>query len=166
MPDTYEFVRSLCVINVGLLCFNILPIYPLDGGQILRSLLWFFLGRTRSLLIASTTGMVVAAVLLVFAIRSRREWFCVLAAFAIIQCWSGFQQARLLARLEAAPRRDGLACPNCHKSPPVGEFWSCGRCRRPFDMFATRGVCPNCGAVFEGTRCFDCGQGHRLVDFG
>src|SRR5580698_8700955 len=34
MPDTYEFVRSLCWINAGLLCFNLLPIYPLDGGQI------------------------------------------------------------------------------------------------------------------------------------
>ena len=40
-------------INAGLLIFNMLPIYPLDGGQILRSLLWFVIGRAKSLTVAS-----------------------------------------------------------------------------------------------------------------
>ena len=35
-PDVFLLVRSVYVINLGLLIFNILPIYPLDGGQILR----------------------------------------------------------------------------------------------------------------------------------
>src|SRR4029079_19780535 len=34
-PDIHAFLRSLTVINVGMLFFNLLPIFPLDGGQIL-----------------------------------------------------------------------------------------------------------------------------------
>src|SRR5215470_16428682 len=33
--DLYGFIRALCYMNFGLLIFNLLPIYPLDGGQIL-----------------------------------------------------------------------------------------------------------------------------------
>src|SRR5438552_18743804 len=47
-PHAYKLLWAVCFINLGLLVFNLLPIYPLDGGQILRSLLWFVLGRARS----------------------------------------------------------------------------------------------------------------------
>src|SRR5271170_7500929 len=39
-PDLYSFTFMLFYINTTLLIFNMLPVYPLDGGQILRSLLW------------------------------------------------------------------------------------------------------------------------------
>src|SRR6202044_1281945 len=57
-PDVYILLRSVLYIDLGLLVFNILPIYPLDGGQILRSLLWFVLGRARSLMVATVFGLV------------------------------------------------------------------------------------------------------------
>src|ERR1035437_3037835 len=34
MPDAYQFLRAVLWINISLLVFNVLPIYPLDGGQI------------------------------------------------------------------------------------------------------------------------------------
>src|ERR1039457_5800246 len=48
-----EFLNNLWLINLVLLIFNMMPVYPLDGGQILRSLLWFVFGRANSLLAAS-----------------------------------------------------------------------------------------------------------------
>ena len=46
-PDLYAYVQAVCFLNLGLLLFNLLPIYPLDGGQILRSLLWFIFFAAR-----------------------------------------------------------------------------------------------------------------------
>jgi Zn-dependent protease len=57
MPDVYQLLRAVLWIDVSLLVFNMLPIYPLDGGQILRSLLWFGLGRARSLMVATNLGL-------------------------------------------------------------------------------------------------------------
>src|SRR6185436_17984782 len=39
-PDVFSLFRALFVMNAVILVFNLLPVYPLDGGQILRSLLW------------------------------------------------------------------------------------------------------------------------------
>jgi Zn-dependent protease len=46
-PDPVAFLGALAFINLVLLVFSLLPVYPLDGGQILRSLLWFVLSRLR-----------------------------------------------------------------------------------------------------------------------
>src|SRR5580765_449392 len=75
MPNAYGFLRSVWYINVGLLIFNLLPIYPLDGGQILRSLLWFVMGRARSLMAATIVGFVGAAGFILVALRTRSAWF-------------------------------------------------------------------------------------------
>src|SRR5271165_649278 len=44
VPDFRTLIHAVFYMNLGLLVFNILPIYPLDGGQILRALLWFVMG--------------------------------------------------------------------------------------------------------------------------
>src|SRR6266487_1361064 len=56
VPNAVGLLRTIWAINLGLLIFNLLPIYPLDGGQILRSLLWFVVGRAQSLMVTSIIG--------------------------------------------------------------------------------------------------------------
>ena len=157
-PDTFTLLRAVAFINLGLLVFNLLPVYPLDGGQILRSLLWFVLGRARSLTAASVIGFVGVLALLTIALRFGDMWLGILAAFVAMNCWQGFQHSRALSRLAAIPRRPGFACPSCRSGPPLGPLWACGRCGAAFDTFETSARCPACGAEFAQTRCADCGR--------
>jgi hypothetical protein len=150
-------LRAVWAVNLGLLIFNLLPIYPLDGGQILRSLLWFVVGRARSLMATSIVGFVGVAALLGFAVLAQSVWIGIVAGFILLNCWGGLRQARALARAAQAPRHAGFTCPACRTAPPVGDFWLCGKCRKAFDTFATRAVCPRCREQFPVTRCLDCG---------
>jgi Zn-dependent protease len=157
-PDLLHLIRNLSFINAGLLIFNLLPIYPLDGGQILRSLLWFLFGRARSLMAATIIGFIGVAGLIALAIWMRSGWFGVLCLFILVNCWSGLLHARVLAKMAAAPRREGFACPQCQTAPPRGNFWTCGKCRTAFDTFETLATCPKCGMQFAATACAECGN--------
>src|ERR1043166_6267506 len=157
-PDAYKFIRMIGYINFGLLVFNLLPIYPLDGGQILQSLLWFVFGRARSLQIATVIGFVGVGGLVALAVASHSIWIGILAFFVLINCWRGWTIGRMLLRLEKAPRRSEYRCPLCQASPPIGTFWGCGKCGKPFDNFETHATCPNCGENFGVTACVSCGR--------
>ena len=55
-----EPVKYLAIINIVLGVFNMLPGYPLDGGRVLRSIVWRVTGNLeRSTFIASTVGRVI-----------------------------------------------------------------------------------------------------------
>ncbi len=101
-PDTYQLLRTIRFINYGLLIFNLLPIYPLDGGQILRALLWFPLGEIRSLQIASVVGLIGGAAFAVLALWAWSIWTGILAFFILSRAIAGWQQARAMVAEEKA----------------------------------------------------------------
>jgi Zn-dependent protease len=106
--DYRHFLQALGIINLGLLIFNMMPVYPLDGGQILRSLLWFVVGRARSLQVASIIGFVGIAALLAFAIWQMSLWLGLMVFFLGQQCLVGFRQAQALQTLARLPRHPGF----------------------------------------------------------
>ena len=165
LPDFYKLIRAVLYIDFGLLVFNILPIYPLDGGQILRSLLWFVLGRARSLLVATIVGLLGVVGGIGLAIYSRDAWLGIMAFYMLMNCWGGLKHAQDLLNMAKLPRRDGFQCPSCNTAPPVGEYWKCSNCGQAFDTFQTGAVCPNCRTQFPATRCLDCGHLHPMHEW-
>jgi len=99
--DVYLVLLWLWRINLMLLLFNLLPIYPLDGGQIVRALLWFPLGQIRSLFIATGIGFVGGGALLLWAFSQQSIWIGIMAFFLLSQAAVGWRQAQYL-KTEAA----------------------------------------------------------------
>lgn len=165
MPNLYVFLWMVLRLNVWILAFNLLPIYPLDGGKILWSLLWFFLGRARSLMVATVLGFFGIAGFVLLTIRSGFSWLLVMAIYLVFNCWTSFKYARSLMQIDKLPRRFGFACPSCRKAPPIGNFWRCGQCQQGFDTFQTGGVCPHCDVSYPVTACLDCRRTYPMSDW-
>ncbi len=156
----------MAYINAGLLIFNILPIYPLDGGKILWSLLWFVIGMGRALMAASVVGIAGAVGLGLLAAYTDSIWLGLLAAFAAYQAWIGLKTAQSMRRRETVPRRTDLRCPNCGAAPPIGPYWICSTCRTRFDAFDHPDACPGCGKPHEWNTCLACGSRAPFAAWG
>ena len=153
-----RFLARIVLINMVLLVFNLLPVYPLDGGKILWSLLWFVTGEGLALRIASVVGLLGSGMLAIFAFRSRQIYLMAIAAFLIFEAVNAYRQSTRLMLMNKIPRHTQYHCPNCHMGPRVGTFWTCSNCGTHFDMFASHGHCPNCRASFMNTdiQCPEC----------
>src|SRR5256885_16249691 len=111
-PDFYNFIVTVFYINGVLLFFNLIPVYPLDGGQIVRGLLWLKFGPIRSLKTASIIGFAGAILFALWAITSRSIWLGILAFFIFAQAQAGWRAAQNLAlESEEAVRRDAALSP-------------------------------------------------------
>lgn len=116
--DLYVLVWHIWVINIALLIFNLLPIYPLDGGQILRALLWFPFGEIRSLQIASVVGLIGGAGLALYAVSQWSFWLGLLAAFILSRAVAGWQYSKALVLEEEANRQARLIPTFPHSDRP------------------------------------------------
>lgn len=93
------FIQHLLWLNGVLLIFNLIPAYPLDGGQLLRGLLWIKLGPTKSLWIAAWIGLVLGVALIALAlIWLHSLWIALLVGLMTLQSWSTIQQLRAFRR--------------------------------------------------------------------
>ncbi|MBW1823325.1 MAG: site-2 protease family protein [Deltaproteobacteria bacterium] len=64
-PPAASIFSYLCLINIALACFNLVPGFPLDGGRILRAIIWGYTKNVKiATKIASFSGKLVAFLLI------------------------------------------------------------------------------------------------------
>ena len=86
-----------------LLMFNLLPVFPLDGGRILQAWLWPRKGFGRSMEIATGTGMVGAIGIFVVGVFLEDRWLLFgIAAFGYYTCWQARRMIREQSEYAAA----------------------------------------------------------------
>ena len=90
------FFERLLVVNLGLVVFNLLPAFPMDGGRVLRSVLAMRVGPLKATRIAATIGKAMAGLFALVGIFFNP--FLLLIAFFI---WTGASQERALAEARA-----------------------------------------------------------------
>jgi len=95
-----SIINQLFLVNVGLVLFNMLPAFPMDGGRVLRALLSMRLGRVRATQLAATVGRGMAILFAVFGLLTMNFMLLFIALFV----WIGAGEERA-----AVQARAGLA---------------------------------------------------------
>jgi Zn-dependent protease len=120
-------------INIILAVFNVIPAAPLDGGRLLRAVLWRITGdRLKSAVWSARAGQVFGWILVVVAaylVLVRRDynwvWFALVGWFLISAATSESQQAMLQAQLRTVAVRQ-IMTPNPVTAPAtstVAQFF-------------------------------------------
>lgn len=92
--DWQIYLHLFYVLNFYLLCFNLLPIYPMDGGQLFFTIIWPFLGINRATMLACQVGLAGAVLFGIYGLQSGQYMLLFIALFGGQTCWQRLVMAK------------------------------------------------------------------------
>jgi len=90
-----EWLTLTYEINVMLFLFNLWPMYPMDGGRMLKSALWWRMGLQRATLATTTVGMVAAVPMGLYGLATQQYFLLAIAIMGYLACY----QERVFTRV-------------------------------------------------------------------
>lgn len=96
-PLVTQFVIELCIVNVFLFALNILPIYPMDGGRIVKDALFLNMKSNRALAkkIAGYISLVFSVALFLFSLYTSA---IILAVFSAIFIYTSLIEVDIIKK--------------------------------------------------------------------
>jgi Zn-dependent protease len=102
--------------NAVLLLFNMLvPMYPMDCGRVLHSVLWARMGDRAAMRVAAAVGLFVAVVMFFFGMMAQNGYLMGVAIFGGLTCWMEKQK---LAMAEGGPFEAYAGLPRAEPEGP------------------------------------------------
>jgi Zn-dependent protease len=83
-PGLEAFWARLLVTNLGLVAFNLIPAFPMDGGRVFRAFVSWFTDRLTATEVASTVGAVIAGLMGLVGLWQTNFMLIVLAGFVFL----------------------------------------------------------------------------------
>jgi Zn-dependent protease len=127
-----SMLTNLAITNLGLAIFNMIPGFPLDGGRVLRSLLWWATSDMRlATRVASTIGRLVAIAMIVggilltlFGGGLTGLWLVVIGWFLENAANQSYQQLILREALAGVKARDLMTadCARIEDNPSLSTL--------------------------------------------
>ena len=100
--DNLNVGQELIAMNMIMGCFNLVPVFPMDGGRVLRALLATRLSYLRATFYAATLAKVLASIAVIVAIYHGKVQLAVLFAFIF---FAGELEYRAVKRRERDDER-------------------------------------------------------------
>ncbi len=107
--DVFWWTWFVFYTSYSLLLFNLLPVYPLDGGQMLNAILWPRVGYRKALLFSAATGLVGCVGLFFLGFMTESFGLAILGGFLAYTNWQLWRAARYSTdyELDAPPEESG-----------------------------------------------------------
>jgi Zn-dependent protease len=109
-----HFLTVLWMANIGLLLFNLIPCFPMDGGRVLRALLALKLSHLRATEIAANIGLGFAVLIGAISFLTNNPMTIFLALFVALA-----GQAEVRALREVIARREAARAQGWYAPQPV-----------------------------------------------
>jgi hypothetical protein len=131
-------------MSVVLVAFNLLPLWPLDGGHVLMAVAQHVVGMGRGRQICGTWGILIATVAMIGGMGRRDP---VMFVLAIGLLWMNIELGEKGSRRLRAERKYGFMergrCPYCDGRALAEPSGWCAKCEARCNLFD--GACWNCG---------------------
>jgi Zn-dependent protease len=116
-----DLVRSLFVANIAMGVFNLAPVFPMDGGRILRALLAIRLPYVRATYVAVMIGKVLAVAAIIVALFFYHSIYLAILFGFIFMAGQGEYRAVKQQELREAHWREMLAQATARNLSPPPE---------------------------------------------